>query len=158
MISPLSWLPIHKPPIPSPLPPPLCLCKGALPPHPSLVPHCSNIPLCWGIKPPQDQGSPLPLMSHKAIFYYICGWSHRRTQLYSLVGGLVPGSSGGSGYLIMLFFLWGYNRLQLLHSFPHLFNWLAVSIYYCICQALAQPLRRQHYTRLLSANTSWHQQ
>ena len=38
-------------------------------------------------------------------------------HVYSLVGGLVHGSSGGSGWLIFLFFLWGYKHLQLLQSF-----------------------------------------
>jgi hypothetical protein len=35
----------------------------------------------------------------------------------SLVSGLVPGSSERSGWLILLFFLWGCNPLQLLMSF-----------------------------------------
>jgi hypothetical protein len=38
--------------------------------------------------------------------------------VYSLVSGLVPGSSLGSGWLILLSFLWGYKSLQLLPSFP----------------------------------------
>jgi hypothetical protein len=37
-------------------------------------------------------------------------------HVYSLVGGSVPGSSGGSGWLT-LFFLWGCKLLQLLQSF-----------------------------------------
>jgi hypothetical protein len=32
--------------------------------------------------------------------------------VYSLVGGLVPESSGDSGWLILLFFPWGYKPLQ----------------------------------------------
>jgi hypothetical protein len=31
----------------------------------------SNIPLFWGIKPPQNQGPPLLLMPDKALLYYI---------------------------------------------------------------------------------------
>lgn len=38
--------------------------------------------------------------------------------MYTLVGGLVPGSFEGSGYLILLFFLHGCNPLQLVQSFP----------------------------------------
>jgi hypothetical protein len=38
--------------------------------HP-LPPHCTSMPLHWGIKPPQDQGSSLPLLSDKAILCYI---------------------------------------------------------------------------------------
>jgi hypothetical protein len=33
-------------------------------------------------------------MPVKAIFCYICSWSHGFLHVYSLVGGLVPGSSG----------------------------------------------------------------
>ena len=36
------------------------------------------------------------LMSHKAILCYICSWSHEFHHVYSLVGGLVPGSSVGT--------------------------------------------------------------
>ena len=36
------------------------------PTHPSTQP--SRIPLHWGIKPAQDQGLPLPLMSDRATF------------------------------------------------------------------------------------------
>jgi hypothetical protein len=43
--------------------------------HP-LTPSCPGIPLHWGIEPSQDQGPLLPLMPNKAIFWYICGWSH----------------------------------------------------------------------------------
>jgi len=35
-----------------------------------------------------------------------------------LVGNLVPGSSEGSGWLILLFFLWNCKSLQLPQSFP----------------------------------------
>jgi hypothetical protein len=56
--------------------PPFCLYEGASPPTHPFLPHCSNIPLPWAVKPPQDQGSALPLMSDKAILCYICIWSH----------------------------------------------------------------------------------
>jgi hypothetical protein len=38
--------------------------------------------------------------------------------VYSLVGGLVPGSFGESGWLVLLFFLWSCRLLQLLQSLP----------------------------------------
>jgi hypothetical protein len=38
--------------------------------------------------------------------------------VYSLVGGLVTGHSGGSGWFILLFLLWGYKTLQLAWA-PH---------------------------------------
>jgi hypothetical protein len=56
---------------------------------------------------------------------------------------------GGSSWLILVFFLWGYKPLQLLYCFltPALWGppwgscsqpkWLAMSISLCICQALA---------------------
>ena len=65
MISPF---PVSPPQAPYPLLPP-----G--PAHP-LLPQCSSIPLFWVIKPPQDQGTPLPVMPDKAILYYISSWSH----------------------------------------------------------------------------------
>ncbi|CRH48541.1 Uncharacterised protein [Chlamydia trachomatis] len=37
----------------------------------------------------------LPLMNNKAIIYYICSWSHEFHC--TLVGGVVSGSSGGTG-------------------------------------------------------------
>jgi hypothetical protein len=37
--------------------------------------------------------------------------------VYSLIGGLVPGSSEGTGWLTLLILLWGCKPLQLLGSF-----------------------------------------
>lgn len=37
-------------------------------PHP-LLPHRTIIPLLWGLKPSQDSGLSLPLMSDKAILH-----------------------------------------------------------------------------------------
>jgi hypothetical protein len=52
-------------------------------------------------------------MSDKAILCYICNWSYGSLHAYSsLLGGLVPGSSGGSDGLLLLFFLLGYKPLQ----------------------------------------------
>jgi hypothetical protein len=61
--------------------------------HPLLL-SCPRIPLNWGIKPSPDQGPLLSLMSHKTILCYICSWSHESHHVYSLVGSLIPGSSG----------------------------------------------------------------
>jgi hypothetical protein len=44
-------------------------------------------------------------MADKAILCYIYSRSLWFLYVYSLVGGLVPGSSGRSGWLILLFFL-----------------------------------------------------
>jgi hypothetical protein len=75
----------------SPLP-----LRGYTPPYPhSLEPHPSNFALLWGIKPPQDQPPPLPLMPDKTVLCYLCSRSHGSGHVYSLLGGLVPGSSEG---------------------------------------------------------------
>jgi len=61
-----------------------------------LPPTHSNLnTLHWGNEPSQDQGLFLLLMLDNAILCYICGWSHVSLHVYLLVGGLVPGSSGG---------------------------------------------------------------
>jgi hypothetical protein len=52
-------------------------------------------------------GLPLTMMPDNAVLCYICSGSHEPTHVYSLIGGLVPGSSRVSGWLIWLFFLWG---------------------------------------------------
>ena len=110
---PLSWFPPWKPPILSPHPPasmrtfPQPPIPTSLPwnsPNHPFPPPCPGIPLYWSIEPSQDQGPLLSLMSDKAILCYLCGWSQGSLHVYSLVGGLVPRSSGGSGWLILLFF------------------------------------------------------
>jgi hypothetical protein len=65
----------------------------------------TRILLHWSTEASQDQKPLLPLMPNKAILCYICSWSHESLHVYSLVGGLVSGSSGASGWLISLFFL-----------------------------------------------------
>ena len=74
-----------------------CFYEGVpIPTHPFLPPQ-TQIPLHWCIQPSQDQRTLLPLMPDKAILCYTCGWSHGFLHIYSLVSGLVPGSSGGTG-------------------------------------------------------------
>jgi hypothetical protein len=93
----LSKSSLQKPPIPS-----SCFYEDA-PPHTHPLPSsCPGISLHWGIKHPQAQGSLIPLMPNKAILCHICGQSHVSLHAYSLVGGPVPASSGGSGQLILL--------------------------------------------------------
>jgi hypothetical protein len=43
----------------------------------------------------RTKGPLLSLMLNNAVLCYICSWSHGSLHMYSLVGGLVPGSSGG---------------------------------------------------------------
>ena len=84
----------------SPTPLPLLL-QGCSPTHSPTYYSISapSIPLHFGIEPSQDQGPLLLLMpdKDKAIACYICRWIHGSLHEYSLVGGLVPGSSGVSG-------------------------------------------------------------
>ena len=74
--------------------------------------------------------------------------------MYSLVGGLVPGNSGVTGWFILLFLLWGWKPLQLLQSFFLTSFVLGPMVgfehLYLICQALGEPLRRQLYQALVS--------
>lgn len=104
MLSPFLVTPLQHPhPIhsfPSPLP-----LWGCSPTHHPFLPHCSSIPLHWGIKPPQDHGLPLALMSDKAILCCLSIWSHGSFTIHSLVGGIVPGSTGWSSQPT-LFFQW----------------------------------------------------
>jgi hypothetical protein len=85
MLSPFLVSPLKPPP------PPLL---PSSPTHSLPLPG-PGIPLFRGIEPSQDQGPFLPLMPNKAIVCYICSWSHESHHVFSLVGGLVPGSSGG---------------------------------------------------------------
>ena len=90
----LSWFPSENPLSPPPSP---CSPTNPLPlPGP-------GIPLCWGIEPSQEQRHLLPLMTNQVILCYICSYSHESHDVFSLVGGLVPKSSG---QFILLFFLW----------------------------------------------------
>jgi len=97
----LSWSPPETP-YPIPL---LCFYEGAPQPIHTLLLPCPPIPLHRGIQPAfiGPRASP-PIDAWKT---YICSLSYVSLYVYSLVGGLVPGSSGGSGWLILLFFLWG---------------------------------------------------
>ena len=108
VLSPYSVSPLLE--TPYPIPPPPASMRVFF--HPSTHSHLSTLdsPTLGESK---DRGPLLPLMPAKAILCYTCSRSH----VYSLVGGLVPGSSGRSGWLILLFFLCGYKPLQLLQSF-----------------------------------------
>jgi hypothetical protein len=90
-------------------------------------------------------------MTNKAILCYICCWIHGSLHVYSLIGSLVPGSSR-EVWLVDIVLPMGLETLQFLHWVlsitPSLgtlcsIQWLAASL--CVCQALAEPLRRQLY-------------
>jgi len=94
---------------PTPFP---CFCEAASSLTHSLQPQHPGIPLHWGNKPSQEQAILFLLIADSAILCYICSWSHGSLHVYSLVSNLDPGSSGVSGGLILLFFLWGCKTLS----------------------------------------------
>ena len=77
----LFQVPLPKTPYPISLPPASMRVLLHLPAHFHLLVLAF---LYWGMKPLQDQGLFLPLISNKAIF---CSWSHESLHVYSLVGG-----------------------------------------------------------------------
>jgi hypothetical protein len=110
-------------------------------------------PFSGGIKPPQDQEPPLPLMPDKAVLCYICSGSHGPAHVYTLVGGLVPGSSGGVWLVDIVVLPMGMQTpsapsvLPLIPPLesPGSVQWLSVSICICLSQVLTEPLRGQPY-------------
>ena len=133
-------------------PPSPCFCEGVSPHTHPFLPPCSGIPLHWGIKPSQEQWPLLQMMSDKVILCYVCSCSHGSLYVFSLVGDLVPGNSGGSGcwYCCSSYGLQTHSAPSVLSLTPPLgilcsVWWLAESICLCICQALAEPFRRQLY-------------
>lgn len=68
---PLPSYPCHPPNPPFHVCPPFCLYESVPPPSHTLPFRCSSIPLLCCIKPLQDQGPPLLLLSSKAILCYI---------------------------------------------------------------------------------------
>jgi hypothetical protein len=164
---PLSWFPLCKPPISSPLPPVSMRVLLHPPIHP-LLPHCSGLPLHWGIEPSQDQGPPLPLILDKAILCYMCSWSHGSLHVYSFVGGLVLGTCRGwwvdlVGWYCCLSYgvanPFSSSVLPLTSPLgsPCSIRWLSARTA-SIFVRLWQSLSGDSYIRLLSACTSWHPQ
>jgi hypothetical protein len=96
MLSPFL-VPFPENPLPHPSFP--CFYEGVTnPPTNSCLPALEFPYTGASIELSQNQGPLFPLMPDKAILSYIYGWSHKSLHVYSLVGGLVPGSSGESGW------------------------------------------------------------
>jgi hypothetical protein len=117
------------------------------------LPPALAFPYTGALSLHRTNGIFLPLMPNKAILCYTHGGSHRSLHVYSLVGILVLGNSGGGG-------VWLVDTVVLPMGFqtpsaflvlflnpplgtPCSVQWLAMSICLCICEALAEPLRRQ---------------
>ena len=100
----------------------------------------------------QDQRPLLPTEGHPLLHMWL------ELHVYSLVGGLVP---AGSGWLIVLFFLWGCKPFSSLGPFSSssiaLSNgWLCAST--SVFVRLWQSLSGDSSNRLLLSCTSWHPQ
>jgi hypothetical protein len=63
------------------LSPPLCLYDDVPPPRHPLPPHCSSIPLCLGIKLPQDQGTIDVRQGPPLLHMYLEAWITPCTRL-----------------------------------------------------------------------------
>jgi hypothetical protein len=68
-----------------------------------LLPHHSGIPLQWVSEPSQEQGPLLPLMSDKAILYYIFSWSTWLPPCVLFGLWFSPWELWVSGWLILFF-------------------------------------------------------
>jgi hypothetical protein len=111
--------PLQKPLYPPPL---FCFYEGMPPPTYPLLSQHPSILLHWSIKSSQDQGpSPINVQQGHSLLYM------RLEPLVPpcvhLIGGLVPVSSGSTGWFILLFILWSCKLLQLLGSTVMLLHW-----------------------------------
>ena len=137
----------------SPLKLPYSLPPPILPNPPTTIPD-PGLPLHWGIGPSQDPAPASPPIDD---------WLGYPLQHIHLEPQVLPG----------VFFDWGFSSKELLGYWlvhidvppmglqtpsgpwalslaPSLgtlctIQWMTVSIHFCICQELAEPLRRQHY-------------
>jgi hypothetical protein len=152
---PFSLFSLWKSPISSLLP---LLLWGCSPTH--LLPPAS-LPwhfLHWGIKASPDQVPFLPLMPNQGILRYYAG--AMSLHVYAFVGGLVAGSSGrlvnwycsSYGVANPFSFFRPFSNSSIEDPIEDLCSvqWLGASICLCICQALAEPLRRQLYQAPIS--------
>jgi hypothetical protein len=95
-----------------PHPPFPCFYEGVPPPTHSYLPALRSLTLGHLLRLHRTKDTPPPCMTRPSSATYAAG-----AMCSPFFHGLVPGSSGGSGWLILLFFLWGYKPLQLLQSF-----------------------------------------
>ena len=152
--------PLHTPYL---IPPSPCFYEEAPPPTHPLLPHLPSIPLHWGIESPQEQGLTLPLVPDKAVLWYISNWIHGSLHVYTLVDGLVPGSSGVSDCLVMCSTYGVANHFSSFTPSPNPYIGVpklspmgGCEIPHLYWSGFGK-LSGNSYTRLLSASTSWHQ-
>jgi len=143
-----KWYPLF--PLSHTLSPSPCFYEDVPIPTHSLHLNALALPYVGENKPSQEQGLFLPLMLDSAILCHICGWSHGSLHLYSLVGGLVPGSSGGI-WLVDIVVL---PMVLQTPSAPPVFSltpqlgspcsvpWLAATLLICISRAQTYSLSR----------------
>jgi len=100
-------------------------------------------------------------MPDNAILCSICNWSIRLLHEYYFVSSLIPGSTGKSSWLILLFFLWVCTPFQLfLHSFIGVPMESDGQLQACLSISVRfwQSLSGDIQIKLPSIRTSWHQQ
>jgi hypothetical protein len=149
---PYSWSPLQEFFIPSPLP-----LRGCSPTHPSpLLPppkpqHQSSlehqVSTGLGASSPTEGRQNSPLL-------HICWVGHGPVHVCSLVGGLVSGSSEGSGLVDTVVLPYRVAiHFSSINPLPYLFHWgllpqssgWVLSICICLRQLLVEPLRGQLY-------------
>ena len=162
-VFPFPGLPFGDPLFHSPS---LCLYEGAPPPtHPLSSSH-PGIPLHQGVEHPQAQGPLLPLMSNKDILCHIHMWPAPWVPPCVFFGwwssprelrGVCPVDTVAPSMGLQTPLAPSVPSPSPPSGTPTTVQWLAESFCLCICQALAEPLRRQPYC-LPSASTSRHPQ
>jgi hypothetical protein len=150
---PLFCFPLPKTPYSFPF---SCFYEGVPSPTYSL-PLCPGIPLHWDIKPSQGQKPLLPLIaqqSHRLLHLWLKSWV---TPCVLLGWRFSPWELWGIWLVDIIVLPMGLQTSSVpsvLSLTPPLgtplgtqcsVQWLAVSIHLCICQDLAEPLRRQLY-------------
>jgi hypothetical protein len=149
MLSPFPVFPHPKTPISSPPPPSLRVF-----PHPPTHSRIPALAFPYTAASSLHRSCPPIDVQQDHLLLYICSWIHGCLYVYSLVGVLVPGSSGGGGggrLVDILVLPMGFAKpFSSFCSFPNSsigdpcsVPWLCASICLCICQALGEPLRRQ---------------
>jgi hypothetical protein len=163
MLSPFPVFPHPKTPISSPPPPSLRVF-----PHPPTHSRIPALAFPYTAASSLHRSCPPIDVQQDHLLLYICSWIHGCLYVYSLVGVLVPGSSGGggvAGWLIFLFFLWGLQNpsapsvlsltpLLGTHAQSHGCVRASASVFVRLWESLSGD----SYVRLLSGSTSWHRQ
>jgi hypothetical protein len=148
----LSPFPVVVPP--NPLPHPPFPASMRVLPHPLIHSHLPHSP-AFSYTGASSLHRTITWRPYKAILCYICGWSHGSLHVYFLVGDLVPGSSEGVWFVVVVLPM----GLQT-PSAPSVFSLTPPSVCASISVfvRLWQSFSGDSYIRLLSASSSQHSQ